>query len=184
MSEELSKYVREARNEMMSQAMTFYHRADFLRKLNELNNGRGTSEFDSIKFQLKRMMQARGFPKDVVESLAQSNKDNLNREYFRAYIIKKVPTEKELVVVLLEFIYSLYCKFPSNERFMSRIVKRITNDAFPNDSFTIPSCSIASCFAIYVSIPFFYFYLFNTSSINLYVDKTSVPLSLIATMCS
>lgn len=134
MSEELSKYVREARNEVMSQAMTFYHRADFLRKLNELNNVRVTSEFDSIKFQLKRMMQARGFPADVVKSLAQSNKDNLNREYFRAYIIKKVPTEKELVVVLLESIYSLYCKFPSNERFMSRIVKRITNDAFPNDS--------------------------------------------------
>lgn len=134
MSDDLSKYVREARNEMMNQVMTLYHRDDFFRKLDELTNGRGTSEFDSIKFQLKRMMQARGFPKDVVESLAQSNKDSLNREYFRAYIIEKVPTEKELVVVLLESIYNLYCKFPSNERFMSRIIKRITNDAFPSDS--------------------------------------------------
>lgn len=134
MGEDISRDLRNARAEILSHVMTFYHRDNFLSQLETLELNRKTSDFASLKFQLKKMMEARSFPADVIENLSRAEKNNLDVKYFRERIIELVPTYEELLATLLESLYKLYLEFPGNENFLSRIVRRITSDAFPNDS--------------------------------------------------
>ena len=130
----ISNVLKEMLDEMSEHVRTFYSQDDILKKLDQVYNARGGSDFHSLKSELQYMFEARNFPEDVRRKLSSAHERNFDRNYFRVQIIRLAPSKTNLITTLFKGIYNLYLEFPPAERFMSRIVKRLTNNEFPNNS--------------------------------------------------